>query len=247
MLAASVVAALAAAANAAQVNFFFTSTADPLAMDPGTALANSHNPVLPVGNGIPIDLWMAIPQGSPAITGMGFDLVGSSAGSAFPVDNSTGRWNFVNFNGAAGNVWSGFVASTLAPVGPGGAQPGAAPEGVYGTLLVYHMGSGTVNTVLGDAMYLQVSDFASVGNNSATGLALAAFGFADSSSTGNWDTFGRLVSDGTDVPGAGSANGFEADGINGPVNTRTPDLTVIPEPATLALMGLAGLLIRRRK
>ncbi len=250
MLAAGVVAALAAAANAAQVNLFFTSSADPLAATPALAIANNHNPVVPAGS-VPIDLWMAIPTSALSITGVSLDALaaGGSTGSAFPYDNSTARWQAaISSNAAAGSIWSGFNAATLGtPVGPSGLQPTGAGEGTIGNLLVYHLGSGTMTGVAGDAVYLTIPDFASIGNTQ--GNAFAAFGFGGVGVGGSlWDTSGYYTNDGSDAPGSGSANGFEADGAsNGPVSTRLPDITVLPEPTTLALMGLAGLLIRRRK
>lgn len=249
LLAAGVVAALAASANAAGVNLFYSSPAAINGATSGSAaLTLGVNPVVPAGVGIPIDLWMAIPTAAPTIAGMGLDstAAGGSTGSAFLYDNSTGRWQAaISSNGAAGSIWAGFAVNTLGtPVGPGGLQPTGAGEGVVAGLLMYHLGSGTINAAPGDSIYLQISDFASIGTGAGAN-ALAAFGF---DAAGSPDTSGYFTADGSPAEGAGSAAGFVADGaLNGPVSTRIADLTVVPEPTTIALLGLAGLFIRRRK
>lgn len=248
MLAASVVAALAASANAAGINLFYSSPAAINgAVSGAAALTLGANPVIPAGAGIPIDLWMAIPTAGSNIAGMGLDstAAGGSTGSLFSYDNSTGRWQpAISANGSAGSIWSGFAVNTLGtPVGPGGLQPTGVGEGTVAGMLLYHLGSGTIDAAPGDSVYLQVSDFASIGTGQGTN-ALAAFGFNASGP----DTFGYFTADGSDAEGAGSAAGFVADGaVNGPVSTRTADLTVVPEPTTIALLGIAGLFIRRRK
>lgn len=245
MMAAGVVAALAAAASAAQVNMFFTSAAalNPNAQDPVSAIANNANPILPAAAGVPVSMWMAIPvPGGLGITGFGLDLVSTlgSTGSGTTA-NIPGRWPGLLVEGAAGSVWSSLLYSTAAtPVGPGGVQPSGEP--VVAGYLLYLVNTFTVDGVAGDSIYLEVTDFSSIGDTSPGGIARAAFGFNDT----GWDT--DATNNSGPVGNSGTVGGFDADGTaDGPVRSRVADITVIPEPTTIALLGLVGLLARRRR
>lgn len=254
MLVAGVVAALAAAANAGQVNLILTSTdATNGVVDASSALALRQNPTVLPGAGREVTLWMVLdpsvlPQGQ-GVAGMFMDTAqtGGQSWASDQVANAgpSGRWSSTT-NGVAGGpgyVYQGLSYGAIPPfVGVGG----AAPDATIGGLQVYRMASGTFNAVAGGGLYLEIPDFASIGINDLSNTnAGAAFGFA---AGGAWDDLGVYTNDNTPVPARGVGQGFLADGAaNGPIRTITADLSVVPEPTTIALLGLAGLFIRRRR
>ena len=139
------------------------------------------------------------------------------------------------------------------------------------TVLTWSVDAVTINTDVSDTVVVQLAaddaeGFSSkwVGNYSSTVaditgvVALAAAGddATVSESTGDWWNIGSSDSaspfniasgDQYDVTIKGLVNGTYTVGSDSYGTNDTLTITVIPEPMTIALLGLGGLFLRRRK
>lgn len=262
LLGAVIVATVASLANAAQVQLFLASPQSTnLATSGAGAYAAQQNPVLPAGPGsATIELWMALngaelgPIGILGATNLGVMGAGSAIGSAagpMPVNNPASRWP-ANAPGAANvgpMVWDGlgFLRSGGLPLSPDDAG------NVIGGIALFRIGTGTINYGGADgSMFIALGGGSGiVASNDATGTAGLAFGWAD---VGGIDLSSFTQDNGG---GAGPNPNFDDNNpqfgwigaaLGGaPVVSLVPDLTILPEPTTLALLGVAGLFIRRRR
>lgn len=264
LMAAGLVASIASFANAGDFNFFVSTGSDAAsglaALTAG--LASGANAVLPQNaNNVTIALWCAIdttsPEGTLGFTGGAFDLA-QFGGQAWAADLTlsnppwNGGGNVGNNSGMPAYTHSGFSFNSA---GPNGSYPnqgsGPAPLFTSGNYKVWLLGSGQVKTSGSGSLFMELPFGQSVGVTTAAGAAQGvAFGFKPGAgNAGQWDNI-ATSDDGSGpvpAPGSGNANGFVGDGSVGAIRTTTADATVAPEPATMALLGLGALLIRRRK
>lgn len=275
-LAAIVIVGLATLANAAELRFFMTSPlAQPNAQTAAAAATNKENPVISGANAlldtIPISIWMQIvtantPDVDPgtgqmvtwAQSGGNLDAYGDNDGAnaaagGWPLNNPGGRWAggfpMVSAAGpfvAVGGQWNA-TATGLPKTTPGDVAHADGP--------IFLLFSGNISKALGQLpdpgdgffdVFLSLPDGAAIANNdSVNGFAAGiVFGW----NAGGEDT-SSLYSDGVTGTFAHPNGGYY--GITfgaGDLRSDHADLRIeAPEPATMALLGLAGLFIRRRR
>lgn len=251
-----VVAGLATAANAAQVNFFLTSPQATNGVTSGLAGATLQaNPIIAPGPAT-VELWMQLdsslfPQGGTSILfGGQLGVSGASAGtSTLGGPNPAAAWAAGYTAGAAGNAWGPVTfLSQNAGLGTAGTTPSAGGP-------LFLIGSGTINAAAGDSLYITLPVDQTIGTNGSLTIGGLAFGWTGGAG------FGPGGPDISGVSGSGpqpmmsdfdagfSANaGFVGASLDSTqVKTTIADLTVLPEPTTMALLCLGGLMIRRRK
>lgn len=259
LLGAVIVATVASLANAAQVHLFLSSPQSVNGATSGLgALASQMNPVLPAGPAsATIELWMALNTaefnaGFLGITGdiMGAGSASGSAAGPLALNNPGGRWSNA-VGGAAGAsplVWDRFSLNR------GSALPIASNDGAAGSIVLYRLGTGSINYGGADgAMFIRFNaGDGGLGTTDLTGSAGVAFGWGDAGGI-DLSSFSPN-SDGSGTPGPmpnydDNNPGFGWIGVSfgDYVVSNVADLTILPEPTTLALLGVAGLFIRRRR
>lgn len=258
----ALVAAIASSASAAGINFFVSVGSN--VADGQSALANGlatgQNASVPTASpNVTIALWGAVNSNSPAgalgFTGGAFD-VAETGGQTWAANLllSNPPWNGGGNPGLAGGPGYTHQGFSFNSAGPGGSYPnqgsGPAPAFSAGGYNVYLLGTGSFNGTNPGGLWLELPFFQAIGDTSSTGVANGvAFGFAADPQAGNWDVF-ATADDGSGpvpAPGSGDVGGFIGDGSVGAIRSRVADLDIVPEPATLALLGLGVAFLRRRK
>lgn len=260
LLVAGLVVAMASVANAAQVHIFLAAGGATNGATDCLSAANAGvNPELPAGPGAST-LFVCMQLNSAQLAGAGafggnIDIdstVGLNGGpGALVVNNPSSRWGSPT-NGTAGagpDAYSGMLLN--AAVAVTAASPSDAANGNGPIFLI---ASGSINYGAGGAAWINLPANGAFGGNDPAGALGGAFGWA---APGVPD-IGGIGSDINGTPGvqasyadlgAGDPSyGFILSDLGGTgVRTGLADLTVLPEPATLALLGLGGLLIRRKR
>lgn len=270
-LAAIVIVGLATLANAAELRFFLTSPlAQPNAQTPAAAATNKENPVISGANAlldtIPISIWMQIvvanavnpAEGEWAQFGGNLDAYGDNDGAnaaagGWPLNNPAGRW-------AGGSPMVSAAGPFVAVGGQWNATATGLPKSTAGDVAhadgpIFLLFSGNISKALGQLpdpgdgffdVFLSMPDGTAIANNDSANFNTAgvAFGW----NAGGEDT-SSLYSDGV-TPTFPHPNGgtYAFTFGTGDLRSDNPDLRIeAPEPATMALLGLAGLFIRRRR
>lgn len=259
LLVAGLVVAMASVANAVQVHFFLAAGG---ASNGATTCLNAANlgvnPELPAGPGAST-LFVCMQLNGAQLAGAGtfdggvdIDSAGIDGGPGNLVVNNPGaRWGATlpGLPGLAPNAYSGMIATTASAVTAGSANDGANGNGP-----IFMIASGSISYGAGGAAWINLPVNGAIGGNDPAGALGGAFGWADP----GVPDIGGIGSDINGLPGAQASYadlgagdpsyGFILSDLGGTgVTTGRADLTVLPEPATLALLGLGGLLIRRKR
>ncbi len=252
---ATAVLAIASYASGAEVLFFLASPASSNAATSGAgALGAGLNPSIDTSGGpgcATLELWMYLDSaemmagsgagGTYGVTGGGLDVTGGGTHSiALTVNNPGGRWAGTA-NAPAGADYNGMGFLNIgSPVGPGAADDDGSFVGLF------RIASGDICWTLGEEsdVFVEIPAGGAIGGSNSDGTAVGGIGFTAGPLAG-----GGAPDQTSPHPDLDTAygTGFYLASPGGAIRSLVPDLRLVPEPTTLALLGLAGLLVRRRR
>jgi len=244
----AIMAAATATASAGEVQFFLSSPAAINgAIDGTTALALMQNPVIntAVAGSAQLQLWMYLDAAQmQAGTGAGntygtfgggLDIIGSGSHTVPLVVNPTGpRWPTA-VNAAPGADYLGMQFLTSNPV-----TPATAPDGQPGLFLI---ATGDISWTAGEvgSANIALPGGGAIGSNSALFTAVGGFGFT---------ALGGAYDDTPPNPDVDPGTGtgwILADASGTGTVSVIPDLFLVPEPASMTLLAVGALILRRRR
>ncbi len=251
----AIIAAAAATASAGEVQFFLSSPASTNAATTGPgALAAMVNPVIDTSGGpgsAALQLWMYLDAaqmaagtgagGTYGVFGGGLDMSGAGTHTIPMTVNLSGtRWPAFT-NAPAGPDYNGLFFLSSTPVTVNTANGGEGPPA--GLFLI---GNGNISWGGGEigSLNIKIPGSGAIGaNNPGVDTAVGGFGF--SLAGGAYDN--APPSPEVD-PGTGTG-WILADASGSGTVSVIPDLflTAIPEPASMTLLAIGALILRRRR